>query len=66
MTSQHTARQLPAWGILIERIVLTFPSQPSMLIAVAVEKRRAGPTHKSDLKYASVKELKTRIHTSGI
>jgi hypothetical protein len=41
---------IPAYGILIERIVLTFPSQPSTLTAVVVEKRSAGPTHKSDLK----------------
>jgi hypothetical protein len=50
VTSQYAARKLPAYGILIDRIGLTFPSQPSILTAVVVEKRRAGPTHRRDLK----------------
>jgi len=41
---------LPALGTLTDKIVLTFPSQPSILMAVAVEKRKAGPIHKIDLK----------------
>lgn len=44
-------KTLPAFGILIERMFLTFPSQPITLISVAVENRRAGPTHKRDLKF---------------
>lgn len=52
---------IPAYGILIERIVLTFPSQPSTLTAVAVEKRSAGPTHKRDLKWLEVKGTKTGL-----
>lgn len=39
----------PALGILIESIVLTLPSHPSILTAVAVEKRSAGPSHRIDL-----------------
>lgn len=51
-TSNRSIKCIPAYGILMERMVLAFPSQPSTLIAVAVEKRRAGPTHKRDLKCA--------------
>ncbi|KAI7999935.1 hypothetical protein LOK49_LG09G00832 [Camellia lanceoleosa] len=40
---------IPALGKLMERIVLTFPSHPSTLIAVAVENRSAGPTPRRDL-----------------
>lgn len=54
---QACSQIIPAQGILVDKIVLTFPSQPSILIAVAVEKRKAGPIHKIDLKYASVKAL---------
>lgn len=36
-------------------MVLTFPSQPSKHTAVVVEKSRAGPTHRRDLKFAEVK-----------
>lgn len=39
----------PALGILIESTVLTLPSHPSILTAVAVEKRSAGPSHRIDL-----------------
>lgn len=35
-------------GKLVERIERTLLSQPSMLIPVALEKRRAGPTHTMD------------------
>lgn len=39
----------PALGMLMERIVLTFPSQPRTLTAVVVENRSVGPTHRRDL-----------------
>ncbi len=42
--------------MLIERIVLTFPSHPSIQTDVAVENRSAGPTHKRDLKYMQLRD----------
>ena len=46
-SKQH---KIPALGILMERIVLTLPSHPSTLMAVAVENNNAGPTQRRDLK----------------
>lgn len=54
-TSIRSLWFLPACGMLTERMVLTFPSQPSTLIPVAVENSSAGPTHRRDLKYTLVK-----------
>ena len=47
--------RIPALGMLVDRMVLTFPSQPSTLTEVAVENSRAGPTQSKDLKYDMVK-----------
>ncbi|THG12334.1 hypothetical protein TEA_001521 [Camellia sinensis var. sinensis] len=44
-----------------ERIVLTFPSHPSTLIAVAVENRSAGPTQRSDLKKDELLRLPVKV-----
>lgn len=45
----------------MERIVRTLLSHPSMLTAVALENRRAGPTHRNDRKCKEVKEVNSGI-----
>lgn len=46
---------LPERGKLVERIDRTLLSQPSILIAVALEKISAGPTHNIERQYKVVK-----------
>lgn len=56
-TNKSQLDDLPALGMLIDRIVRTTLSHPRIPITAEVESRRAGPSHKMDLKCYDVKEV---------
>jgi hypothetical protein len=55
-SNQLVESDSPAFGVPIVATGRATPSQPKIITAVDVEKKRAGPAHKIDLKCNVVKE----------